>query len=65
MKIYIILEDLPGGGVDIKSIRQDLNAGETHTPANRIALQLEQKLDSLKSRAKAQAQALRGAPCLH
>jgi len=64
MKIYIIIEDTDSG-VDIKSIRQDMKEGQANTPANRIAIQLEQKLDSLKNRAKAQASALRGAPCLH
>ena len=64
MKIYIIIEDTDSG-VDIKSIRQDMKQGQANTPANRIATQLEQKLDSLKNLAKAQGFALGGESCLH
>lgn len=48
MKICIFIEDLPGGGVEIKSIRQDLTPGDENRTANKIATILENNLNELQ-----------------
>lgn len=50
MKICIFIEDLPGGGVDIKSIRSDLTPGDEKRNANKIATILENHLNELQSK---------------
>lgn len=49
MKICIFIEDLPDGGVDIKSIRSELTPGDENLAANKIATILENHLNKLQS----------------
>lgn len=69
MKVFIIIEDVPLGGMDIKVMRMgepnndDLNAD---TPANALAQDLEARIQAVTTQAaKLAAQHREQRACLH